>query len=95
VVGNLIRIVKGYGQGGALIERGSVEAPLTNGLADDVHWVWVLFYVDRNDPSIMVEKRFGIGYAFNYGNRTAILFVVTFVVLSLSVGAFFLIGALR
>lgn len=95
VLGNLIWILRGYGQGGALRERGSVEAPLTNGLADDTHWVWGLFYVDRNDPSIMVEKRFGIGYALNYGNRTAILFVVTFLVLSIGVAAFYLIGALR
>jgi uncharacterized membrane protein len=94
VFGNLIRIVRGYGQGGALLEKGSVEAPLTDGLADNARWVWGLFYVDRDDPSIMVEKRFGIGYTLNYGNRTAILILVTFLVLSFSVAAFVLIGAL-
>lgn len=92
--GNLIRIVKGYGQGGALMERGTAETPLTNGLADNARWVWGLFYVDRDDPSIMVEKRFGIGYTLNYGNRTAILILVTFLVLSLSLAAFVLIGTL-
>jgi uncharacterized membrane protein len=92
--GNLIRIMKGYGQGGALRETGTVEAPLTNGLADNAHWVWGLFFVDREDPSIMVEKRFGIGYTLNYGNRTAILIVATFLVLSLSVAAFVLFGTL-
>jgi hypothetical protein len=75
LIGSLIRIMKGYGQGGALRETGTVEAPLTNGLADNAHWVWGLFFVDREDPSIMVEKRFGIGYTLNYGNRTAILIV--------------------
>ncbi len=91
-LGNLIRIVKGYGQGGALMERGSVEAPLTNGLADNTHWVWGLFYVDRDDPSIMVESRFGIGYTLNYGNRKSILIVATFLVLSLGLVALALVG---
>jgi uncharacterized membrane protein len=90
---NLVRIVKGYGQGGALRETASVETPLTNGIADNAHWVWGLFYVDR-DPSIMVESRFGIGYTFNYGNRTAILMVAGFIVLSLSVAALGLLGTL-
>jgi Family of unknown function (DUF5808) len=94
IIGNLIRIVKGYGQGGALRERGTVEAPLTNGLANNAHWVWGVFYVDRDDPSIMVEKRFGIGYTLNYGNRTAILIVVTFLLVSLSLAAFVVIGTL-
>ena len=94
ILGNLIRIVKGYGQGGALMERGSVEAPLTNGLADNARWIWGLFYVDRDDPSIMVESRFGIGYTLNYGNRKAILIVASFVVLSLSLVVLGLIATL-
>ena len=32
----------------------------------------------------MVESRFGIGYTFNYGNRTAILTTVGFLALSLA-----------
>ena len=90
----LIRILKRYGQGGALIERASVDAPLTDGLADNAHWVWGLFYVDRDDPSIMVEKRFGIGYTFNYGNRTAILIVGTVLLLFLGLIALGLFGTL-
>lgn len=67
-----IRLFTKYGQGGALVEEGSAQAPLTNGLADNTHWHWGVFYVDRDDPSIMVEKRFGFGYAFNFGNWRAI-----------------------
>ena len=81
---NLIRILKIYGQGGALMENATVETPLTNGLADNAHWVLGLFFVDSDDPSIMVEKRFGLGYALNYGNWRAVLFVATFLALSLS-----------
>lgn len=92
--GILVWIVRRYGQGGALMERGTAEAPLTNGLADNAHWAWGLFYVDRDDPSIMVEKRFGLGYTLNYGNRKAILIVVSFVVLSLSLVVLGLIATL-
>jgi len=92
MVTGLMWMLTGYGQGGALREHGSVEAPLTGALADNTHWVWGLFYVDRTDPSIMVEKRFGLGYALNYGNRTAILIVVTFLVLILALGAFGVAG---
>ena len=72
---SLVRLVKNYGQGGALMETGTAEAPLTNGLADNTHWFGGLFYVDRKDPSLMVEKRFGLGYTFNYGNWRAVLLV--------------------
>ncbi len=87
---SLIRIIRRYGQGGALLESGTVEAPLTNGLADNAHWVWGVFFVNKNDPSIMVEKRFGIGYTFNYGNRSAILILVSFLVLCLGLTALIL-----
>ncbi len=92
--GSLVRIMRSYGQGGALRERGGVDAPLTDGLADDARWVMGMFYVNRNDPSILVEKRFGIGYAFNWGNRTAVLIMASYLVLVLGVSAIVLMGAL-
>lgn len=87
-----IWIMKKYGQGGALLERGAAQAPLTNGLADNTHWVWGLFYVDRDDPSILVEKRFGFGYTFNYGNRAAVTIVVGFAMLCLALLAAGIVG---
>jgi uncharacterized membrane protein len=91
---NLVRIMKGYGQGGALLETGSAEAPLTNGIADNARWIWGLFFFDRDDPSIMVESRFGIGYTLNYGNPTAILIVAGFFVLSFALVAVAVIGTM-
>jgi uncharacterized membrane protein len=35
----------------------------------DACWKWGLIYVNPTDPSILVEKRFGIGYTLNLGNR--------------------------
>ena len=83
LLGGLIWLMAKHGQGGALMEQGSAEAPLTNGIADNSHWVWGVFYVNKNDPSIMVEKRFGVGYTINFGNRWAVLLMVTFLVLIL------------
>ncbi len=77
----LIWIIKGYGQGGSFREHGSAQTPLTGSLADNEHWVLGLFYFDRNDPAMMVEKRFGFGYGLNYGNRNAMLVAVLFLAL--------------
>lgn len=43
----------------------------------DRHWKAGIFYVNKEDPSIMVEKRFGIGWTVNLGNPKSwmILFV--------------------
>ena len=80
---SLFLIMRHHGQGGALREHGSVDAPLTGGLADNAHWVWGMIYVDREDPSLMVENRFGIGYTLNLGNRLALTILASFLVLSL------------
>lgn len=70
--GCVVWILSRYGQGGARVERTSTNAHLTGAMADNSRWVLGLFYVDRSDPSIMIEKRFGFGYTMNYGNPIAI-----------------------
>ncbi len=34
---------------------------------DDRHWKMGMFYFNKEDPSLFVEKRFGIGFTFNFG----------------------------
>jgi uncharacterized membrane protein len=68
-----------YGQGGSRIEHASAATPLTDGLADNRNWVLGMFYVNRDDPSFLVEKRFGLGYTINFGNPKAVVLVVAFV----------------
>ena len=70
-----------YGQGGARLERAARAGRLTNGLADNSQWVLGVFYVNRDDPSIFVEKRFGLGYTINFGNRKAVALFVVFLVI--------------
>jgi uncharacterized membrane protein len=36
--------------------------------ADDSYWKMGAFYFNKDDPSIFVEKRFGIGYTLNFAN---------------------------
>jgi uncharacterized membrane protein len=38
---------------------------------DDRFWKAGLFYVNRDDPAVMVGNRFGVGWTFNFGNRIA------------------------
>ncbi len=88
----LIWVVRRYGQGGAFRESGSIEDRLTGSLADNDHWVMGLFYYDTDDASMMIEKRFGIGYSFNYGNRKAQLIVVTVLVLLVGLSVLAVVG---
>ena len=88
----LIRIMR-LGQGGASLEAGSTEAPLTGGLADNARWVLGIWYVDRADPSILVEARWGIGYTMNLGNRVAQVLLSVFLVALLGLTAMTLAAA--
>jgi uncharacterized membrane protein len=74
-----------YGQGGARLERAASRAPLTDGLADNRYWVLGMFYVNRNDPAILVEHRFGLGYTINLGNWKAVALFVLFIGLLLGI----------
>lgn len=52
---------------------------------DDDLYKLGLFYYNPNDPAIMVEKRAGIGYDFNYATLPAKIFVIiTFLILLIS-----------
>ncbi|MCX4751012.1 DUF5808 domain-containing protein [Kitasatospora sp. NBC_01287] len=44
---------------------------------DDRYWrAGGLFYVNRQDPSLLVAKRFGIGWTVNFGNPRCLLLLV-------------------
>ncbi|MGK7376756.1 DUF1648 domain-containing protein [Planococcus sp. 1R117A] len=48
----------------------------------DEHWKAGIFYVNKEDPSVMVDKRFGVGWTVNFGNPKSWLYVLLpFVVL--------------
>jgi uncharacterized membrane protein len=45
----------------------------------DKYWKLGLFYINRKDPALFVEKRFGIGYTLNFGHPGAWAFLVLLV----------------
>jgi uncharacterized membrane protein len=84
-LGGTLWLALHYGQGGARLERSAGNAPLTDGLADNRNWVLGVFYVNRDDPSIFVKRRFGFGYTINFGNWKAVAFLAAFIGLILLV----------
>ncbi|WP_312097783.1 DUF5808 domain-containing protein [Niallia sp.] len=52
----------------------------------DSHWKGGLFYFNKNDPSIFVEKRFGIGWTMNFANPIGyvVVFIPLLIILFLS-----------
>ncbi|WP_172368906.1 DUF1648 domain-containing protein [Sporosarcina jiandibaonis] len=77
------------GQSGSRLEVNEVDEEDVEGITnydDDQHWIVGIFYFNKNDPSIFVEKRFGVGWTINYGNPTGyfIMFVPILLLLIIS-----------
>ena len=67
-----------YGQAGSRILR-RMTASSELDFDDDACWRLGIFYVNREDPSVVVPRRFGIGWAMNWGNPKSWGLVVLFV----------------
>ena len=49
---------------------------------DDRYWIAGMIYVNRDDPALLVGKRIGIGWTFNFGHPAA--WVIMIVILALA-----------
>ena len=67
------------GQGGSRL-KGTADQPV-NIVDDDSHWIGGFLYFNKNDPSLFVEKRFGMGYTLNFGNKKSLIAIGILVVL--------------
>ncbi len=56
------------------------EAAMIN---DDRYWKGGVFYYNPDDHRIIVPKRYGVGYTFNFANKIAILILLSIVLLPL------------
>ncbi len=86
-----IAIAAVYGQNGSrLIARVSAPGPMA--VDDDRYWKAGIFYVNRDDPSLFLPERFGIGWTMNWGRPAAwaILFGLLAVLTAFIVAVFFL-----
>lgn len=78
------------GQGGSRIAV-SVAEEENIGVTDednDAHWKLGVFYVNKQDPTIFVEKRFGVGWSINFGNPIGYLIIFVPLLLILLVAFF-------
>ncbi|MHC1682148.1 MAG: DUF1648 domain-containing protein [Clostridiaceae bacterium] len=74
------------GQGGSNLKDSSneeIDNTVTN-VDDDDLWKLGSIYYNPNDPSLFVEKRFGVGWTLNYGNKMSIIITVLFIIFILS-----------
>lgn len=76
------------GQGGSRLEVNIADEEvegITN-YDDDQFWKAGIFYINKNDPSIFVEKRFGVGWTLNLGQPLGyiVIFGPIFVILIIS-----------
>lgn len=97
VVGALV-ISLYYGQNGSreyaerrsvTIERGGEDAATDGDKSmpydDDRYWVAGVFYVNRDDPAVMVPKRFGVGWTVNFARPSVI--IVSVVLIAVCIGS--------
>jgi uncharacterized membrane protein len=57
------------GQGGSRVAKTTEYQPPVGDHTPDTAWKWGQLYFNPDDPALIVEKRFGIGYTLNFGNR--------------------------
>jgi uncharacterized membrane protein len=80
------------GQGGSRIRIGSGGPGASVNRDDDRYWKLGLFYFNPADPALFLEKRFGLGYAVNYGRPASwvILGGIVFLIIgSIAIAVFF------
>lgn len=65
------------GQGGSRIDVALEDEPVSGitDVDDDQYWKAGIFYINKNDPSIFVEKRFGVGWTMNYAHPVGYLVI--------------------
>lgn len=64
-----------YGQGGSRLDKKAQQGKEMNANDDDRYWIAGVFYFNREDPSLFVEKRFGVGFTSNFARPLNWVFV--------------------
>lgn len=71
------------GQGGSRLKKEPNTPPSTHSANDDKYWKLGSFYFNPQDPSLFVEKRFGVGWTINLASPIAWLFLAVPIVIAL------------
>ncbi|KHE72492.1 hypothetical protein LD39_04265 [Halobacillus sp. BBL2006] len=79
------------GQGGSRVQTTTDKKGEVIDRDDDRYWKLGQFYINKNDPALFLEKRFGIGWTINLASPFAWLILITIILLA--VGLPLLLGA--
>ena len=82
LLGTILLSVK-TGQGGSRIHIDGTEGNGKVDRDDDRYWKLGQFYVNKNDPSVFIEKRFGIGWTNNWAHPLSWVFIIGIIILPL------------
>jgi len=80
LLGTILLSIK-TGQGGSRIKIDDKEVNKNIDRDDDRYWKLGQFYVNKNDPSIFIEKRFGVGWTNNWAHPLSWVFIVGMIAL--------------
>ena len=67
------------------LQVGWASAPPEAELNDDRLWHWGMFYFNRQDPAVLVQKRCGTGLTLNFGHSVAWVVMFGFLVAVITV----------
>ncbi|MGE6632244.1 DUF1648 domain-containing protein [Bacillus sp. NPDC077027] len=70
------------GQGGSRVKNGRTTDGKVINRDDDHYWKLGQFYFNRKDPSLFLEKRFGVGWTINLANPLAWLILIGIIVIA-------------
>lgn len=85
----IIKITKIYEQKGH--PQGEVYQKIID-RDDDRYWIGGMLYYNPDDPALLVEKRVGLGWDFNYAKPAAKFFA--FVIITIVVGIIIMVLSL-
>lgn len=75
IIAIVFALVYRTGQGGSRLPNGvepaRTDAPPVGDRTPDECWKLGMFYYNQNDPALLVEKRFGVGWTFNFARASA------------------------
>lgn len=87
----IVITILGYkiGQGGKNIKINKLDEEIYRD--DDKNWILGNLYYNRNDPSIFVEKRIGIGWDVNLGNPIGMFIMILPIILIIATIIYFFV----
>lgn len=76
VIGGAIVLSITTGQGGSRVKTAASQNGGVIDRDDDRYWKLGMFYYNKNDPSIFLEKRFGIGWTNNWAHPLSWIIII-------------------